>query len=120
MEEEMVKSMEEKISHGGLEITVRLVSSADSKERALMNLENIINSFSQYNIYRYGNSFGAVIPRNPNALIRESIYRSFREGHYMVANTGWARAKPLHRSTYPKKVLLWVEPYTAVKKPSFG
>ena len=87
MEEEMVKSMEEKISHGGLEITVRLVSSADSKERALMNLENIINSFSQYNIYRYGNSFGAVIPRNPNALIRESIYRSFREGHYMVANT---------------------------------
>ena len=87
MEEEMVKNMEEKINRGGLEITIRLVSSANNQERAQVNLENIINSFSQYNIYRYGNSFGAVIPRNPNTLIRESIYRSFREKHYMVANT---------------------------------
>lgn len=87
MEEEMVKNMEEKISRGGLEITIRLISSADSQERATMNLENIINSFSQYNIYRYGNSFGAIIPKKPDTLIRESIYRSFREKNYMVANT---------------------------------
>lgn len=87
MEEEMVKNMEEKISHGGLEITLRLVSSAPNKEKSELHLENIINSFSQYNIYRYGNSFAAAIPRNPKKLIRESIYRSFHEGYYMVANT---------------------------------
>jgi len=87
MEEEMVKNMEEKISHGGMEITIRLVSSASSKEKAQMNLENIINSFSQYSIYRYGNALGAAIPKNPNKLIQESIYRSTRQGQYMVVNT---------------------------------
>ncbi len=87
MEEEMVKNMEEKISHGGLEITIRLVSSADTKEKAQLNLENIINSFSQYNIYRYGNSFGAAVPKKPGALIQDSIYRSPREKFYMVLNT---------------------------------
>ncbi|KKU26128.1 MAG: hypothetical protein UX39_C0012G0005 [Candidatus Magasanikbacteria bacterium GW2011_GWA2_46_17] len=87
MEEEMVKSMEEKISKGGMEITMRLVSSAESKEKAQMNLENIINAFSQYNVYRYGNTLGAAIPRNPNGLIRTSIHRAMAEGKYMVANT---------------------------------
>lgn len=87
MEEEMVKGMEEKISHGGLEITIRIVSSSSSNEKARLNLENIINAFNQYNIYRYGNSFGAVIPRKPNLLIRESIHRTMRPGLSMVANT---------------------------------
>lgn len=87
MEEEMVKTMEEKISHGGLELTVRLVSSADSQTKAKMNLENIVNSFSQYNIYRYGNSFGAAVPKNQNKIIRESIYRSPDANRYMVVNT---------------------------------
>ncbi len=87
MEEEMVKNMEEKISHGGLEITIRLVSSSPSKEKAQLNLENIINSFGQYNIYRYGNSFGAAIPRRSAGLVRDSIYRTMREGYHMVMNT---------------------------------
>jgi hypothetical protein len=87
MEEEMVKNMEEKISRGGLEITLRVVSSANSKEKAVLNLENIINAFSQYNLYRYGNTLTAVIPRRPNTLIRDSIYRSMRDDKYMVLNT---------------------------------
>ena len=86
MEEEMVKTMEEKLSHGGLEITVRLVSAAQNQEKARLNLENIINAFSQYNIYRYGNSFSAAIPRNQNKLVRDFIYRSPHTA-YMVVNT---------------------------------
>ena len=87
MEEEMVKSMEEKISLGGLELTVRLVSSAPTKEKAQLNLQNIINAFSQYNIYRYGNSFTAAVPSKPANLIRDSIYRSMQEKYHMVATT---------------------------------
>ncbi len=87
MEEEMVKNMEEKISRGGLETTLRLVSSANSKEKAMLNLENIINAFSQYNLYRYGNTLAAVIPRRPSALIRDYIYRAIRDDKYMVFNT---------------------------------
>jgi hypothetical protein len=87
MEEEMVKNMEEKISRGGLEATIRLISSANSKEKAVLNLENIINAFSQYNLYRYGNTLSAAIPRRPNTLIRDYIYRGMKESHYMVFNT---------------------------------
>ncbi|OGH95191.1 MAG: hypothetical protein A2538_03400 [Candidatus Magasanikbacteria bacterium RIFOXYD2_FULL_41_14] len=90
MEEEMVKSMEEKLSHGGLEITTRIVSSAPTKEKAQMNLENIINGFSQYSIYRYGNSFAAAIPRHGQGkLVRSFIYRLPEERHnrYTVVNT---------------------------------
>jgi len=87
MEEEMVKSMEEKISHGGLELTVRIISSSENETKARLNLENIVNSFSQYNIYRYGNSFAAAVPKNQNKLIRDFIYRSTDEKHYMVVNT---------------------------------
>lgn len=104
MEEEMVKNMEEKISKGGLEITMRLVSSANTKEKATLNLENIINSFSQYSIYRYGNILGAAIPRKPNTLIRESIYRSMREDKQMVVNTEEMASfwhMPLHNTETP-------------------
>ncbi len=87
MEEEMVKNMEEKISRGGLETCIRLVSSANNKEKAVLNLENIINAFSQYNLYRYGNTLAAVVPRRPNALIRDYIYRTMRDDKYMVLNT---------------------------------
>ncbi len=87
MEEEMAKNMEEKLSRGGLETTIRIVSSANNKEKAVLNLENIINAFSQYNLYRYGNTLGAVVPRRPNSLIRDYIYRSTREDKYMVFNT---------------------------------
>lgn len=87
MEEEMVKNMEEKISHGGMELTLRLISSANTKEKAQLNLENIINSYGQYNIYRYGNSFAAATPRLQGKLIRDFIYRTPQEKHYMVVNT---------------------------------
>ena len=66
---------------------MRLVSSSTNKEKAQLNLENILNAFSQYSIYRYGNSFGAAVPSRSNTLIQESIYRSMREKYYMVAST---------------------------------
>lgn len=87
MEEEMVKSMEEKLSQGGLEISIRLVSSGPTKESAQLNLENIINAFSQYNIYRYGNSFGAAVPKKPSSIIRASIFRSFDDKRHFVSST---------------------------------
>ena len=87
MEEEMIKNMEEKISHGALEVVVRIVSSAKTKEKAKHNLENIVNAFSQYNIYQYGNSFGALIPSRPQALINESIYRNITKNQAMILST---------------------------------
>lgn len=87
LEEEMVKNMEEKISQGGLDANFRVISSSPSQEKAKLNLENIINAFSQYNIYRYGNSFGAAVPAKPAKLIRDSIYRTMNEKKHAVINT---------------------------------
>ncbi len=87
LEEEMMKGIEEKLIKGGLEVTMRVVSCSDNPELASLNLDNIVNSFAQYNLYRYGNSLGAVVPKNPQSIIRSFIYRSFHEKRMTVVNT---------------------------------
>ncbi len=87
MEEEMVKNMEEKISRGGLETTIRVISSADTPQKATLNLENILNAFSQYSIYRYGNTFAAAVPKKSGKIISGAIHRNAQADKYMVLNT---------------------------------
>lgn len=89
VEEEMVKKMEEKMSQGGLETSIRIISSAPSSypEKAKSNLENIVNTFSQFNIYRYGNSIGASVPTRPAKIIQESIYRTINKKTLLTINT---------------------------------
>lgn len=87
MEEEMLKGIEEKLTKGGVETTIRLLSTSDNEELAKQNLDNIINAYSQYNLYRYGNSFHAIIPNNQSKLIRDFIYRSFSYSANVLVNT---------------------------------
>lgn len=87
MEEDMLKGIEQKLSKGGLEMTLRVICASDDKEVAKMNLENLLNSFSQYNLYRYGNEFSAIVPRKQSTLIRDFIYRSFLEHRHFIINT---------------------------------
>jgi hypothetical protein len=83
VEEEMVKSIEEKSSKLGLETTIRVVTSADTKAKANMYLDNIVNAFSQYAIPEYGNSFKRV-KGNPKKLVKAFIYRHFGHHGHMV------------------------------------
>jgi len=104
MEEEMLKGIEEKLAKGGMDATVRLLSSADSEETARLNLDNLLNAFGQYNLYRYGNSFTAVIPRNQSLLIRDFIYRAFNEKRKILLNTEEMASLwhlPLHSTEAP-------------------
>ncbi len=87
LEEEMIKGVEEKITKGGLQATVRVISASEQPELAQMNLENLINSFGQYNFYRYGNEFKAVVPRRQKTIIRDFIFRRFHEGRMFTLNT---------------------------------
>lgn len=87
MEEEMMKGIEEKLSKGGMDVTIRIISSSDIAEMAKMNLDNIIGAFGQYNLYRYGNSFKAQIPRNQKNIISDFIHRSFNEKKQLLLNT---------------------------------
>lgn len=108
-EEEMLKGIEEKLSKGGMDVTIRLLSISDNEEIARQHLDNLINSFTQYNMYRYGNSFKAIIPRNQANLIRDFIYRGFEEHRRIILNTEEMASLwhlPLHSTETPNIKLL--------------
>lgn len=86
MEQEMLKGVEEKNSKAGLDVNIRIVVSAKNEGAAVIYLDNITNSFSQYNMYEYGNSFFAS-KANQNRLMTDFIYRKFNESQRAVLNT---------------------------------
>ncbi len=85
-EEEIVKGIEEKASKSGLDVCCRLVVCSKTAAAAQTTMQNMLNAFSQYNIYQYGNSFTKVVPRNKKRLIRDFIYRSFHERNTIIMN----------------------------------
>jgi len=87
MEEEVVKALEEKTSKSGFDVNIRVVVSSASKDIATFKLENIVNAFSQYAGYQYGNRFIASKPSENEDLIQSFIYRHFNERKSFVLNT---------------------------------
>lgn len=85
-EEEVVKGLEEKASKGGLEVCVRLMVSGSNAATAQTTLANMINAFSQYNIYQYGNSFAKSVPKSKKKIVQRFIYRAFNEQMVSVLN----------------------------------
>ena len=86
MEQEIVKSLEEKASKAGFDVNIRLISSAKTKERADFYLNNLLNSFLRYSGYEYGNGFKAVKTGASPKLIRDFIYRNFNPSHSFILN----------------------------------
>ncbi|TAK04774.1 DUF87 domain-containing protein [Patescibacteria group bacterium] len=84
LEQEMQKAVQEKSSKAGLDVIVRVVASAKDPVRAQGILANITDTFGQYNLYEYGNSFVKGAPGNRAAFLRDFIFRSFREKHSFV------------------------------------
>lgn len=86
-EEEVVKGLEEKASKGGMEVCVRLMVSGNNAGTAQSTLANMINAFSQFNIYEYGNSFVKSVPKSKKKITQRFIYRAFNEKMINVLNT---------------------------------
>ncbi|MBU0671016.1 MAG: type IV secretory system conjugative DNA transfer family protein [Patescibacteria group bacterium] len=87
MEEEMVKSFEDKTAHAGFDVNIRVVASCASKEITEFKLNNILNAFAQYSSHEYGNSFEASSPSKDNELLENFIYRNFNPKNSMLLNT---------------------------------
>ncbi|PIR03464.1 MAG: hypothetical protein COV60_00180 [Candidatus Magasanikbacteria bacterium CG11_big_fil_rev_8_21_14_0_20_43_7] len=105
MEEDMLKGIEEKLSKGGMDVTIRVISASETEATTQLNLDNLIGAFSQYNVYRYGNSFKAIIPRNQTRLIQDFIYRSFHPKRFQLLTTQEMASLwhlPLHSTEAPK------------------
>lgn len=87
MEEEMVKGFEEKASKAGLEVNIRVVTSAPNQATAKRYLDDIVNAFGQYNIFEFGNSLNPVTPSNNDKVISYFIHRHFDQDFSMVMNS---------------------------------
>jgi len=85
-EQEMIKSIEEKATKAAFEANIRVMVSAPNKETADIYLENILNAFSQFNIYNFGNQF-VKSTSGINKLVTQFIFRTFNEGDSVVLNT---------------------------------
>jgi hypothetical protein len=86
-EDEAVKGIEEKASKAGMDVCIRLISSSNSASKAQTLMQNMLNAFSQYSIYQYGNSFTKVFPRSKTNIIKKFIYRGFDERNKVVMNS---------------------------------
>lgn len=86
MEQEMLKGVEEKNSKAGLDVNIRIIVSSHNEGFAKTYLDNIINSFAQYNLYQYGNAF-KTNKSSQEFLINDFIYRNFNEKDKLVLNT---------------------------------
>lgn len=87
LDQESLKSIEEKSSKAGVEANIRIVSASPHAATAKLNLDNIINSFSQFNIYEYGNGFAKASHKSIDAIIHNFIHRSFSVINKFVLNT---------------------------------
>lgn len=89
LEEEQVKAVGEKVSKVGFEANIRVVVSAGDEARARINIENIINSFTQYTYPEVGNGFRRIQPgrRKHHELVTDFIYRRFHDHHKLILNT---------------------------------
>jgi hypothetical protein len=85
-EEQTVKGIEQKASKAGMDVCIRLVASCASASASQTLMKNMLDAFSQYNIYQYGNSFVRVVPRRKKKIVRNFIYRAFDERNTIVLN----------------------------------
>ena len=86
-EEEVIKGLEEKASKAGMDVCIRLIASSSNAPAAEMLMQNMLNAFSQYNIYEYGNSFVKVIPGSLKNVVNKFIYRTFDHRNKLVMNS---------------------------------
>ncbi|EKD47438.1 MAG: hypothetical protein ACD_66C00061G0001 [uncultured bacterium] len=85
-EQKMMDGIEKKSSKAGLEVNIRVVASAQSPDAATMYLNQVLQAFSSYNIYEFGNAFDQVLPKR-SRLIDDFIFRRFRDKYRIVLNT---------------------------------
>ncbi len=76
--EELSKAIDEKANSPGFYTTIRIVSSAKDMERAELNLESIVSSFSQFNDVR-GNSLRKTKFHSTARLVYDFVRRTPRK-----------------------------------------
>ena len=87
MEQDTIKAIQEKAGKAGVDVNVRVIVSSEDETRAKLNLENILGSFGQFNLYQTGNTLKSHVPSRSAHLIRDFVYRAFNEKQKNILNT---------------------------------
>jgi hypothetical protein len=86
-EEELVKAIEQKNLKTGLDVNIRIIACAKTKEDANRYIDNIASSFSEYNNFSYGNNFSHARRGNQEKIVQDFIYRYFKESISFLLNS---------------------------------
>ncbi len=120
METDILKGIEEKNAKAGLNVNIKIASSAQTKDQATIYLQNIVNAYNQFNYYEYGNSFSnRPSVKSQKKLIREFIYRRFNPKQSFLLNTEELASifhLPLKNTETPN--ILWLEAKLAPAPPN--
>ncbi|MFA5155194.1 MAG: TraM recognition domain-containing protein [Patescibacteria group bacterium] len=87
IEEEIVKAIEEKNLKAGLDVNIRVIACAKTKEQANVYLENVGSAFMEYNNFSYGNVFSRPRKNNSEQVVKDFIYRYFRASTGFLLNS---------------------------------
>lgn len=87
MEQELIKSLEEKASKPGFEVVIRIVTSSPLESNARAHLENIVNAFSQFQALESGNRFQRTAVSRAGPPIHDFIYRHFTPGGVLTLSS---------------------------------
>ncbi|MBI3115643.1 MAG: type IV secretory system conjugative DNA transfer family protein [Candidatus Kerfeldbacteria bacterium] len=87
MDQELVKSLEEKASKYGFDVNLRVVVSAPTQEQARSTLMNVVNAFSQYTSQESNTGFQKKPTLHKARFVHDFIFRHFHEGMRFVLNS---------------------------------
>lgn len=85
-DEQILKGFEEKNGKAGLDVNIRVIVATSSETQSGILLDNVVSSFSQCNLYEYGNQFNNRPSFNKH-LVENFIYRRFDENSSSILNT---------------------------------
>jgi len=109
VEEEIIKTIEEKNLKAGLDVNIRLVACAKTKEQANLYIENIVSTFTEYNNFSYGNIFSRAKKKNVDRVINDFIYRHFRgKASFLLNSEELASIFHFPLSTTETPNILWL------------
>ena len=87
LQEEMVKSLEQKSSKAQFDVVCRLVVSAKNQVAADRIVRDIVSAFGQYTSFQFGNGFKALVAKDPKHIVHDFIYRNFDPSRVLLLNT---------------------------------
>lgn len=85
-DQELMTALDEKNGKAGLEVCIRLVVTSKGEVNAKARLQSLVDAFTQYRHYEYGNGFQSAGFHKDVQFMRQFIYRTFNDRRHAILN----------------------------------